>query len=97
MKRKVVITVLIAAMTAALAAGCGGKKEEASKDGKVHIQFMHMQVEQERQDAVQALIDDFEKENPDIEVEAIPVNEDDYDSKITAQGGSGELADVVEY
>lgn len=30
-------------------------------------------------------------------VESIPVNEDDYDSKITAQGGSGELADIIEY
>mgnify|MGYP000677089003 FL=1 len=73
------------------------KEETKSEDGKVHIQFMHQQVEQERQDAVQAIIDDFEAENPDIVVESIPVNEDDYDSKITAQGGSGELADVIEY
>ena len=58
---------------------------------------MHQQVEQERQDAVQAIIDDFEAKNPDIVVESIPVNEDDYDSKITAQGGSGELADIIEY
>lgn len=97
MKRKMVVAVGIAALTAMVAAGCGGSKKEESGDGKVHIQFMHQQVEQERQDAVQALIDKFQEENPDIVVESIPVNEDDYDSKITAQGGSGELADIVEY
>lgn len=96
MKRKVICALLVAAMTTTLAAGCGQKSEESS-DGKVHIEFMHMQVEQERQDAVQALIDGFQEENPDIEVEAIPVNEDDYDSRITAQGGSGELPAVIEY
>lgn len=63
----------------------------------VKIQFMHQQVEQERQDVVQSLIDKFQDENPGIEVEQIPVNEDDYDSKIVALGGSGELPAVVEY
>ena len=99
MKRKVVSAIVIATMMAAMMSGCGGSggSKGGSSDGKVEIQFMHQQVEQERQDAVQALIDKFEEENPDITVESIPVNEDDYDSKITAQGGSGQLADVVEY
>ena len=97
MKRKLVFAVLIAAMTTMVVSGCGKKEKTKSEDGKVHIQFMHQQVEQERQDAVQAIIDDFEAKNPDIVVESIPVNEDDYDSKITAQGGSGELADIIEY
>lgn len=100
MKRKLVSAVLIATMTAMMISGCGGGSSDggdSADGGKVKIQFMHQQVEQERQDAVQALIDKFEEENPDIEVESIPVNEDDYDSKIAAQGGSGELADVIEY
>lgn len=98
MKRKVVSAIAIATMLATMMSGCGGSgKDGGSSDGKVEIQFMHQQVEQERQDAVQDLIDKFEEENPDITVESIPVNEDDYDSKITAQGGSGQLADVVEY
>ena len=99
MKRKVVSAIVIATMMAAMMSGCGGggSSEGGSSDGTVEIQFMHQQVEQERQDAVQALIDKFEEENPDITVESIPVNEDDYDSKITAQGGSGQLADIVEY
>lgn len=100
MRRKLVSAVLIATMTAMMISGCGGGSSDggdSADGGKVKIQFMHQQVEQERQDAVQALIDKFEEENPDIEVESIPVNEDDYDSKIAAQGGSGELADVIEY
>lgn len=97
MKRKVLSAILVATMAVGLLSGCGGGDSSESSDGKVHIQFMHQQVEQERQDGVQALIDKFQEENPDIVVESIPVNEDDYDSKITAQGGSGELADIVEY
>ncbi len=99
MKKRLISALLITAMTAAMAAGCGKESNESkgSEGEQVKIQFMHMQVEQERQDAVQALIDKFQKANPDIIVESVPVNEDDYDSKIATQGGNGELAAVVEY
>ena len=103
MKKKALCVLLAAAMVSTFTAGCGSSgsgKEEAkgdSKSGKVKIQFMHQQVEQERQDVVQAIIDAFEKENENIEVESIPVNEDDYDSKIVALGGSGELPAIIEY
>ncbi len=99
MKRRLISALLITAMATTMVAGCGKKSGESGKsgDGKVHIQFMHMQVEQERQDAVSGIIDKFQKANPDIVVESVPVNEDDYDSKIATQGGNGELAAVVEY
>ena len=98
MKKKLLSVLLIMAMAASLVVGCGNKEEASSEEGgEVKIQFMHMQVEQERLDVVQALIDKFQEENPGIVVESVPVNEDDYDSKITALGGSGELPAVVEY
>lgn len=97
MKKKVLAAVLTVAMAASLTMGCGGKKEAASADGKVTIQFMHQQVEQERQEVVNQIIADFEEANPDITVESIPVNEDDYDSKITTLGGNGELPAVIEF
>lgn len=101
MKKRVLSMALALTMTAGLLAGCGSKENGSDtakgEDGKVKIQFMHQQVEQERQDAVQELIDKFEAENENIEVESIPVNEDDYDSKIVALGGSGELPAVIEY
>ena len=102
MKKRLISALLITAMAATMVAGCGknstgSTSSEGSEGEQVKIQFMHMQVEQERQDAVQALIDKFQKANPDIIVESVPVNEDDYDSKIATQGGNGELAAVVEY
>jgi multiple sugar transport system substrate-binding protein len=72
-------------------------KSEKSDSETVKIQFMHMQVEQERQDAIAGMIEKFEAANPDIKVEQVPVNEDDYDTKIATLGGNGELPAVVEY
>ena len=100
MKRKVLATALSLAMVATLFAGCGSsseKKESSAKDETVKIQFMHMQVEQERQDVLSEVIKKFEKENPNIKVEQMPVGEDDYDSKITTLGGNGELPAVIEF
>lgn len=99
MKKRLVALTLVACMSL-LAVGCSGKSETkesaGNADKEVTIQFMHQQVEQERQDAVQAIIDGFEAENPGIKVEQMPVNEDDYDTKITALGGSGELPAIIE-
>lgn len=100
MKKKVLAMFLAIIMVAGLV-GCGKNQPSSdsnadSSTSKVKIQFMHMQVEQERQDVVKKIISEFESENPNIEVEPIPVNEDDYDSKITALGGSGKLPAVIE-
>lgn len=101
MARKVLGMVLAILMVIGLA-GCSGKSSSSSgstadtSTEKVKIQFMHQQVEQERQDVVKKIISEFQKENPNIEVESVPVNEDDYDSKITALGGSGKLPAVIE-
>ena len=89
MNKKLVTSLAIAAL--ALAAGTTAKADP------VKIQFMHQQVEQERQEVVQAIIDAFQADHPDIEVEQIPVNEDDYDSKIVTLGGAGTLPAIVEY
>ena len=104
MKKKWLSALLVSAMAVTLVAGCGGSGGNSgssdagdSGDGTVKIQFMHQQVEQERLDVVQSIIDAFEAENEGIEVESIPVNEDDYDSKITTLGGSGELPAIIEY
>jgi len=64
---------------------------------EVKITFMHQQVEQERQEVVASIIADFEAQNPGIKVEQIPVNEDDYDTKVATLAGSGQLPAIVEY
>ena len=89
MKKTLVTSLMLAALTAALTV--------SAQADPVKIQFMHQQIEQDRQEIVQGIIDAFQEEYPDIEVEQMPVNEDDYDSKIATLGGSGVLPAVVEY
>ena len=94
-------------MTVGTLAGCGsnsgngnsekGTDTTADAGEEVTIQFMHMQVEQERQDVIAKLIEEFEAENPGIKVEQMPTNEDDYDTKITSLGGTGVLPAVMEF
>ncbi len=102
MRKKFLATALvISLMASTVLTGCGGDKKSSksndSKDDTVTIQFMHQQVEQERQDVVSKIIEDFEKDNPNIKIEQMPIGEDDYDSKITALGGSGKLPAIIEF
>ncbi len=99
MKKRLAALAAVACMSV-LAVGCSGRSETkdpaGNADKEVIIQFMHQQVEQERQAAVQDIIEGFEAENPGIKIEQMPVNEDDYDTKITALGGSGALPAIIE-
>ena len=107
MKKKILSMMLVAAMTVGTLAGCGsnsgngnsekGTDTTADAGEEVTIQFMHMQVEQERQDVIAKLIEEFEAENPGIKVEQMPTNEDDYDTKITSLGGTGVLPAAMEF
>lgn len=107
MKKKILSMMLVAAMTVGTLAGCGsnsgngnsekGTDTTADAGEEVTIQFMHMQIEQERQDVIAKLIEEFEAENPGIKVEQMPTNEDDYDTKITSLGGTGVLPAVMEF
>lgn len=63
---------------------------------EVKIQFMHTMVEQERQEVITGIIKDFEAKNPGITIEQMPTDEDSYETKITALGGSGELPAIME-
>jgi len=99
MKKKLIVLTMIACMCLSTV-GCTKKTESVNdtntKDKVVTIQFMHQQVEKERQDAVQKIISGFELKNPNIKIEQMPVNEDDYDTKITTLGGNGELPAIIE-
>ena len=60
-----------------------GKKDDAGTSntgtaagGQVTVEFMHSMVEQERLDQINEIIAEFEKENPDIKIKQIPVDED---------------------
>lgn len=88
------------------AAGCTPKAPEATVPAapteaaapakEVKLQFMHTMVEQERQEIIAGIIKDFEAENPGVKVEQMPTDEDSYETKITALGGSGQLPAIME-
>lgn len=85
----VVILLLAVALTA-----CAGKKDNGN--GKTTIEFMHSSVEQERLAVINKLISKFEKENPNITVKGVPVEEDSYNTKIVTLANSGKLPAVLE-
>lgn len=80
-----------------------GKKDDtgttetgAAAGGQVTVEFMHSMVEQERLDQINEIIAEFEKENPDIKIKQIPVDEDSYQTKVTTLGSSGKLPAIIE-
>ena len=77
-------------------AGTGTKDTGGAADGQVTVEFMHSMVEQERLDQINEIIAEFEKENPDIKIKQIPVDEDSYQTKITTLGSSGKLPAIIE-
>jgi multiple sugar transport system substrate-binding protein len=93
MFKKSVSLVAILLLAFALTA-CGGKKQDAT--GKTTIEFMHSSVEQERLAVINKLVAKFEKENPDIKIKQVPVEEDSYNTKIVTLASSGKLPAVLE-
>ena len=79
-------------VTAALTA-CGNGNEN---DGKTTIEFMHSSVEQERLAVINELVAKFEKENPDIKIKQVPVEEDSFNTKVVTLASAGVLPAVIE-
>lgn len=68
----------------------GGTVPVTEEKDPVTIQFMHSMLEEERQQVIQGLIDQFQDENPWITVEQVPTDgESVYDTKLTAFAGGG--------
>lgn len=83
----------LAVLTLTLGA-CGGGS--AKDDEKTTIEFMHSSVEQDRLKVIDKLVADFEKENPDIKVKQMPVEEDAYNTKVVTLARSNKLPGVIE-
>ena len=103
MKKKLVVMMLTMVMAVTSLAGCGGGSDSAKsdkdskKDGDVvEIQFLHGQPEEERVQAIQEIIDDFEAENEGIKVTQMPIPEDGFWTKISTLMSTGKLPAVVE-
>ncbi|TDL71064.1 sugar ABC transporter substrate-binding protein [Rhodococcus qingshengii] len=83
-------------VVAALTACAGGGDEKEGGNGKTTIEFMHSSVEQERLAVIDELVAKFEKENPDIKIKQVPVEEDAYNTKIVTLASAGKLPAVLE-
>lgn len=94
MKAKKIIFGTALAMMALTLGACGGGS--AKDDEKTTIEFMHSSVEQDRLKVIDKLVADFEKENPDIKVKQIPVEEDAYNTKVVTLARSNKLPGVIE-
>ena len=91
--KKMIFGTALAVLTLTLGA-CGGGS--AKDDEKTTIEFMHSSVEQDRLKVIDKLVADFEKENPDIKVKQMPVEEDAYNTKVVTLARSNKLPGVIE-
>lgn len=89
------LSVIGTLMLAAGLTACGGGDNQ-SADGTTTIEFMHSSVEQERLTVIDKLVEKFEKENPDIKIKQVPVEEDSYNTKIVTLASAGKLPQVIE-
>jgi len=67
----------------------------AQEAGKVKIQFWTTEVEQDRMQTQNELAREFERLNPGVKVQVVPVPEDRLNEKITSAKAAGLLPDVV--
>ncbi|WHY02769.1 sugar ABC transporter substrate-binding protein [Neobacillus sp. DY30] len=87
------LLVFIGLLVVAVLTACGNGNEN---DGKTTIEFMHSSVEQERLAVINKLVAKFEKENPDIKIRQVPVEEDSYNTKVVTLASAGVLPAVIE-
>ncbi|WP_265521336.1 ABC transporter substrate-binding protein [Oerskovia flava] len=88
-------TVAVAVSTALLLAGCGGGSSDQSDDGRTRIDFaIHVANPQDQEPAFAAVVDAFEAQNPDIDVNLIGKEQSEHIRSIKMQSQSGNLPDM---
>ncbi|WP_235438751.1 ABC transporter substrate-binding protein [Streptomyces yangpuensis] len=99
--RKTLVVLVSGALLSTAACGLGGagagNTEEAERTGRVagEITFRTLQLKPAFTGYVQAVIDAFEKEHPEVKVNWEDVPGDGYNEKLVADAQAGALPDVV--
>ena len=99
MKKRLLALTLAAAMTFSLAA-CGEKEEEAADpslvvdDTECDLSFWHVFVEDEKLEIIDDYIKEFNKAYPNVNVEQVYVNDEEYVSKLQVAAANGTQGDV---
>ncbi|WYJ89489.1 multiple sugar transport system substrate-binding protein [Enterococcus sp. 9E7_DIV0242] len=92
MWKKVTVGLLAVVAGLGLLAGCGGSNDKASSgsdDGKVKIKFSAWDKFPDN------IIEEFNKENPNIEIELVQIPDSDYSQKINQMLVGGTAPDVI--
>lgn len=90
--------IIVMIMAVSMLAGCGaGASNDSGKseDGKVTIEFMHDEAEEDRMAVYDEIIKDFMAENPDIEVKQTAISEDGFEDKVKTLISAGEMPAIV--
>ncbi|MBC5690599.1 carbohydrate ABC transporter substrate-binding protein [Mediterraneibacter sp. NSJ-55] len=91
---KIIAMIMAASMLAGCGAGASGDSGK-SEDGKVTIEFMHDEAEEDRMAVYDEIIKDFMAENPDIEVKQTAISEDGFEDKVKTLISAGEMPAIV--
>ena len=99
-KRNRILSVLLCAAMVAGLAGCGSKndsKDSGEKDGKIKLTFStSVYVEEPHQKAIDALLEAYNKKNPDVEIAVLGAGYDGYWDNITNEIQSGTASDMIQ-
>lgn len=94
MKRMASVLLAIALATSLVACGTNGNNKTSSS-GKTKITFWHIWPDAEMNQIVNDYVEKFEKENPDIDVEAVATQEAEYqNTKLKVAVTNGSQGDV---
>lgn len=90
---KMLAYVTIATSATLALTACSSNK---TSDGKTTIEFMTTSTEKERQDNINSMIEKFEKDNKNIDVKLVPVEEDALNTKVVTLARAKKLPAVIE-
>ena len=94
MKKKLLSAVFAAMLAVGSLAGCGKKASEAGTD-KTKIEFWTIDLKANFEDYFKTMIANYEKENPNVEVNWTDIPYADMQSKLVAAVAGGTAPDVV--
>lgn len=91
-KKIIFLTTLIAFVL--LVSACSSKSSK-SDDGEITLEFWTMQLQPTFTEYVEGVIDDFEKENPNITIDWLDVPASDLEQKILSDVSANNAPDIV--
>lgn len=99
--KKLFSIILILVIAVGLFTGCGNKQEKESKkessEKKVTIKWLHHFGEEGRREWIENLITEFEKQNPNIDVEVEATSFDKYMTMLKTKIASDDAPDIFDF